>query len=76
MENNIKMVSVPRSSNIKEIGYDEELKTLVLKFHHGGVYKYSPVSLQQYLNFLRNPSKGKYFYKNIKNNTSIKSKKI
>lgn len=76
MEKTIPRVSVPRSSNISEIGYDENTRTLVIKFHHGGLYKYSPITAKSYLNFLRSTSKGEWFQKNIKNNKLIDHKKI
>lgn len=72
----ISRVSVSRSSNILEIGYDEDTRTLVIKFHHGGLYKYSPITPDFYLSFLRSTSKGEWFQKNIKNNKLINHKKI
>ena len=74
MENNIQRISC-RSSNIQEFGYDEDSRTLQIKFKNGGLYNYSPITLQSYLSFLRSPSKGKFFFKNIKNNKLINSKK-
>ncbi len=64
------------SSNIQEIGYDEITRTLVIKFKHGGLYNFSPVTLQTYHSFLRTKSKGEFFHKNIKNNKIINSNKI
>ena len=75
MEKDIKRISV-NSSNILEIGYNEVTRTLVIKFKHGGIYRYSPLTLQAYHSFLRSKSKGEFFHKNIKNNKNIKSKKI
>ena len=76
MEKIIPRVLVSRSSNISEIGYDENTRTLVIKFHHGGLYKYSPITPESYLSLLRSTSKGEWFTKNIKNNKLIDHKKI
>ena len=64
-----------KSSNIKEVGYDLEQKTLQLRFKSGGVYNYNPITLETYYRFLRSSSKGKFFHSNIKNNKSIKAEK-
>lgn len=72
----MKRISVKKSTNISEIGYDETTKTIEIKFKHGGLYQYSPISLLTYISFLRARSKGEFFNKNIKNNTSLKFKKI
>ena len=75
MKQEIKRVIV-NSTNIQEIGYDETTRTMEIKFKHGGIYQYHPVTLQGYNSFLRSKSKGEFFHKNIKNNKVINSKKI
>lgn len=55
-----------QSSNLDSVGYDEETKTLVIKFHHGK-YKYFGVPKQIFLNLLNASSKGSYHADFIKN---------
>ena len=54
------------SSNITSIGYDEKNKLLEVEFISSGLYEYSNVEKEIYNFFLSSPSKGKYFFKNIK----------
>ena len=55
------------SSNIAEIGYDKDSKTLRVKFKNGGLYDYSDVPESEYAAFLSAESHGKYLNQNIKN---------
>jgi len=57
-----------KSSNIASIGYEEAKKTLVVEFIKSGCYSYSNVSKETYIAFVNAPSKGKYFFENIKGN--------
>jgi len=61
-----------KSSNIASIGYDEEKKILQVEFIRSGYYIYSDVSKETYSAFINAPSKGKYFFKNIKGNYKFK----
>lgn len=75
MDKSIKRIRV-NSSNITEIGYDELSRTMEIKFKHGGIYQYSPITPQAYISFLKSESKGKFFHQNIKENKLIHNKKI
>ncbi len=55
-----------RSSNIRSIGYDEITHTLEIEFHHGGIYQYYKVPKSVFEAFMATRSKGKFFFKNIK----------
>lgn len=63
--NAIKRTAV-ESSNIDEIGYDKASSTLIVKFHHGGIYSYDSVPEKIYKDFLASQSKGKFFISNVK----------
>ena len=69
-ENLVNVQGIPRqpveSSNIKEIGYDETSKILMVKFHNGGLYAYDGVPTEVYENFKSAPSIGKFFIAAIK----------
>lgn len=60
------MVSVS-SSNIKEIGYDEETEVLGVVFHSNMFYHYNGVSLETFEAFRDAPSVGSYFHAEIRN---------
>jgi hypothetical protein len=55
------------SSNIAELGYDEESETLRVVFVSGSVYDYDGVPLQEYENLRDAASVGGYFSQNIRN---------
>ena len=59
------------SSNITEVGYDEQSRTLEIAFKNQRVYRYTPVTLEGYNLFLNADSLGSYFYKNIRSNEAI-----
>jgi hypothetical protein len=61
----IPMISV-ESSNISEIGYDNDSETLVVEFNHGGKYAYDGVPAEEFDALKVAESKGKYFIANIK----------
>lgn len=71
----VKMTKV-NSSNIAAIGYNEVKQTLVVLFHSGTTYTYTPVLKETYEEFLKAESIGKYFYSNIKTNPKIKCQQI
>jgi len=63
-----------KSSNINSIRYSPNTKTLFIKFGQPRVtsmYKYTNVPEELFQGFLEADSKGKYFWKFIRNNPSI-----
>lgn len=64
------------STNIKSVGYSEEIKTMVIEFHNGTKYQYEPVTLEGYNNLINAESISSFFYKNIRNNTNITTTKL
>ena len=54
------------SSNIKQIGYDEETKTLGIVFNNDTLYHYSNVEKEEFEGLRDADSVGKYFHSNIK----------
>lgn len=72
----MKTIKIEGSSNIDEIGYDEEKRTLTIKFHNGGLYEYTPFTLEGFKAFSESESKGKFFYKNIRYNSDITVQRI
>ena len=55
------------SSNLLEVGYNEENKKLFVKFNSGWVYGYHEVEPGVFDQLLSADSKGKFFNANIKN---------
>lgn len=55
------------SSNISEVGYDDEQKELFVKFNSGKTYQYYDVLAEVFDDFLQADSHGKYFNANIRN---------
>lgn len=55
------------SSNLQSVGYDPLTRALEIKFHSGGIYRYSGVPEERYHNLMRAVSKGSYFDNYIKN---------
>ena len=64
-----------QSSNIISIGHDGK-NTLEIEFKRGGIYQYSPVSTEGYVQLQQAESVGKYFHENIKNNEAINHNKM
>ena len=54
-----------KSSNLSEVGYDEEEETLVVQFKNGSKYTYDDVPVSEYHALMGAPSVGKYFNTNI-----------
>ena len=54
------------SSNIDSIGYDSDLKELVVKFKHAATYSYSGVEPNIFRELMSAESKGKFFSQNVK----------
>jgi len=65
-----------KSKNIKSAAYDQENLTAEFEFHNGSVYQYYPFYENQWAEFSKADSKGKWFNKNVKSKKSIASKKI
>ncbi|GGC02046.1 KTSC domain-containing protein [Dyadobacter sediminis] len=59
------MVSVD-SSSLAAIGYDYPKRTLRVKFLSGRMYDYKEVDPEIFQLFLKSPSKGSFFDRNIK----------
>jgi hypothetical protein len=56
------------SSNIAEIGYDENSRTLEVLFHNGSIYQYFDVPPQIHTEIMQAGSVGQYLNANIKGN--------
>ncbi len=69
----IKRKSV-ESSNIKSIGHDGDV--LEIEFKNGRIYQYSPVTKQQYDDFISAENIGKYFHTNFRENDKLETKII
>jgi len=55
-----------KSSNIREVGYDEDSRILEILFVDGGLYRYFDVPESIYRGILTAPSAGKYFHGHIR----------
>ncbi len=53
------------SSDLRSVGYEN--RTLEIRFHSGGVYRYYDVPQSVYINLMQASSHGKYFHRYIKN---------
>lgn len=62
------------SSNIDSIGYEKG--TLEIKFHNGGLYQYLGTSKELFDNMLNAESKGKFFWRYIRDNINYPYAKI
>jgi len=58
------------SAIIADIGYDDKEKELQVTFVQGSTWVYSDVPENVYKAFLNAPSKGKFFWRHIRNNYS------
>ena len=54
------------SSNINEVGYEAETKTLQVQFKNCGVFNYPGVDPKEYVALLGAESVGKHFHANIR----------
>lgn len=59
----MEMIAV-NSSNLRSVGYDEAVQTLVLVFKNGS-YQYSNVPKETYDGLINASSKGSYVHKSI-----------
>lgn len=64
------------SSNINSIGYDPKKMLLEVEFHNGTIYQYHPVTEEAYKELQNAESPGSWFWKNIRDNKSIKFKEM
>jgi len=48
------------------MGYDRKTQTLEVEFKNGGVYRYSEVPLDLWLQLQKSPSKGKFFQEHVR----------
>jgi len=61
----IKLIKV-QSSNILEVGHDEDTNTLVVVFKNGSSYEYDNVPKAVYSEMINSDSVGKYYSSNIR----------
>ena len=54
------------SSNLDEVGYDEEREVMQVTFNNGRVYRYYQVPPAIFNSLLQADSKGSYFWENIR----------
>lgn len=55
------------SSNVAELGYDEDNQIVYVRFLNGSLYKYNNVPLMEYEALDNAPSIGSYLNRNYKN---------
>lgn len=55
------------SSNVAELGYDENNQQLYVRFVSGSLYRYSNVPIHEYEALDNAPSIGSYLNRNLKN---------
>lgn len=54
------------SSNVQQVAFDEQTKTLAVRFHGGGLYSYDDVDMTIYTSLKHAPSVGRYFNNVVK----------
>jgi hypothetical protein len=54
------------STNIAELGYDEQSSTLEVMFRNGGIYQYFDIPKQEYESLINAASIGEYLNNNVK----------
>ncbi len=55
------------SSNVSEVGYNEETQEVYVRFLNGSLYIYKGVPKHEYEGLLNAPSVGSYLHRNFKN---------
>lgn len=55
-----------RSSNLRSVGYDQNISLLEIEFKGGRLYQYSNVPAMIYNGLMSASSHGKYFHRNIR----------
>ncbi len=63
---NIDMIPVS-SSNVAEVGYEEQSQIVYVRFLNGSLYAYKGVPEHEFNELLNAPSVGSYLHKNYKN---------
>ena len=61
-----------KSSQISQVGYVAEDRTMYIKFRNNKLYSYHPVTQEQYDEFKKSDSIGSYFHNNFKMNSELK----
>jgi hypothetical protein len=56
------------SSDLLNVGYEEETKTLEIEFKKGGLYQYKGVPINIFKSLITASSKGKFFHVFIEKN--------
>lgn len=64
------------SSHIKAVAHDFDSSTLVVEFHSGAIWKYTPVTRKGFDLLISSESKGKFFRQHIRENSSITAERI
>lgn len=64
---NLPEMTTVSSSNIHEIGYDEQNQQVYVRFLNGSLYVYKGVPLYEFENLRDAPSLGSYLHRNYKN---------
>lgn len=64
------------SQLISKLGYDEPTQTLAVEFIKGGLYYYTPVTINEAEILMNEEHKGKWFLKHIKGNKEIICTKV
>lgn len=67
----MKRQKIEGSSNILEVGYDNEKLTLQIKFKGNKIYNYKPITQEGYELLMASKSRGEFFFKNIRDDKSI-----
>ncbi|PKL77867.1 MAG: KTSC domain-containing protein [Firmicutes bacterium HGW-Firmicutes-4] len=66
VDSNIEMIQVS-SSNIAEVGYDDEREIVYVRFLNNTLYNYKGVPKIEFEGLLSAPSVGSYLHRNFKN---------
>ncbi len=61
-----------KSSFIQALEYDRETRTAIVQFKRGAIYRYAQVPPVTFTRWLKAPSKGRYFHRNIRNRFNYK----
>jgi len=64
---NIPEMTPVSSSNVAQIGYNEDEQLVYVEFLNGNIYMYKGVPQHEYDNLLTSSSVGSYLHRNFKN---------
>ncbi len=59
-------IPVKNSSNVDSVSFDPDTESLLVRFKHGGTYRYEGVSAKKYQELMAAPSIGKHVHTHIK----------